>query len=269
MWGTRSADRSLAAFPQLANLITETHWPASYKFTTQYRFIIGRRTLSYGTTRDPCQCSPQRAKVIFRRNRPRVAREIAIRPACVDVRLTFCYSPEGWRIVFSWITGVDVDESDAWLTLAFEYQSRIVRVLMLSLASRNSLHSSSCRNFTCLRSLLFHLKCSWNIFFNRRGWLKHFINACFHFFLIFVYLNIFNKSFHHCVWILLFYKILICNWRLFVLRKSYWKYKCSHTRKQEDNNMKKKRNYPNSTFLIIYIFTGKYILIQRDHYIQK
>lgn len=37
--------RFLAAFPQLANLITETHqaagWRASYKFTTQYRFIIG------------------------------------------------------------------------------------------------------------------------------------------------------------------------------------------------------------------------------------
>lgn len=120
----RWVSKRIEAFPQLANLITETHqaagWRASYKFTTQYRFIIGptlaellrgrsrgkegrgqpRRHRSKWYSMESVSASTTAAGLRF------VARVRA------NNRLTFCYSPRGDGI---FLNKPEPGESDARL----------------------------------------------------------------------------------------------------------------------------------------------------------
>lgn len=117
--GFRSGSkRFLAAFPQLANLITETHqaagWRASYKFTTQYRFIIGP-TLAELWGRGRARWGSLDVKVIFHgigfcEHHHAGLRFVARVRA--NNRLTFCYSPRGDGI---FLNKLEPGESDARL----------------------------------------------------------------------------------------------------------------------------------------------------------
>lgn len=122
--GFRSGSkRFLAAFPQLANLITETHqaagWRASYKFTTQYRFIIGPTLaeLLRGRSRGKEGGQPRRHRSKWYSMESVSASTTAaglrfVARVRANNRLTFCYSPRGDGI---FLNKPEPGESDARL----------------------------------------------------------------------------------------------------------------------------------------------------------